>query len=234
LKFEIVDTGIGIPKKIQNQLFEKFSQADTSTTRKYGGSGLGLSICKSLVKLMGGEIGVKSSKGQGSTFWFTIRAKDASENFIEQYLKPETGKSRVELLDHYKMLFKDKNILIAEDNKVNQVVIRNLIKKMDINYHIVEDGQQAYDYVCENHGKVDLILMDCEMPELDGYEATVLIRKWEEEKQLKRLPIVALTAHALEEHKKKSLEVGMDDHISKPLDIKNFCQSLAKLFDIEE
>ena len=365
LKFEVKDTGIGIPDNQKSKLFAKFSQADSSTTRKYGGTGLGLAICKQLSELFGGEIGLISEENIGTTFWFTARVSEASDDFInENYMSrvslknikvlfvddspafidsaketamawgmsvetafsaeeclqklseayeqgiifdiisldmlmpgktgiecaeiinqnPVYKKSKILLLTSMETL-PDKNILanagvnqalqkpasasflletflqllgdrsniekqmknqpldymqyfdklsgkvavVAEDNITNQVVIKKMLDKLGVSVTIANDGKQAYQLVKEKHSELDFILMDCEMPNMDGYQTTRMIRDWEENQRHEPLPIIALTAHALIEYREKAMESGMDSHISKPVNIKGLGETLVEV-----
>lgn len=206
LRFEVLDTGIGIPKNKQASLFNPFTQADASTARKYGGTGLGLSICRQLVELMGGEIGVVSTPDVGSCFWFKIPCvlgSSKTEESQPQQLMPSTPHNL--------------KVLVVEDNKVNIKVITHILKREAIDPDIAERGAIAIKMLKEN--TYDLILMDCEMPEMDGYQTTQAIRKWECENQKEPTLIYALSAHALEEHRQRSTAVGMDGHLSKPIQI---------------
>lgn len=207
----VSDTGLGISKSRANALFEAFEQADTSTSREYGGSGLGLTICKQLVRLMEGEIGVNSEVGQGSTFWFIVPISLVTKpkQIIppKKLMSPTNGKKS---LDQF-------NIMLVEDNQVNQIVAKGLLTKLGVDPIVVDSGEKALDYVKQNHLNLDLIFMDCEMPGMDGFECTKLIREYESLCQLNALPIYALTAHAMREHIDKCLAVGMDGHVPKPI-----------------
>jgi len=204
LRFDVTDTGIGIAPDVKEKLFKSFSQGDISTTRKYGGTGLGLAISKRLVEFMKGEIGVDSIPEQGSTFWFTIPLNPAQS---ENHDVEETAPSPTSLN------FKNTHILIAEDNDVNQQVIVSMLKKLGVNnITIANNGLDVLNKLEKNSYSV--IFMDCEMPEMDGYETTRHIRQ----KYKKHIPIVAMTAHALQGDKEKCLEAGMDDYIAKPID----------------
>ncbi len=353
LRFEVTDTGIGLTPEQCEKLFSPFSQADASTTRKYGGTGLGLSISKKLAELLGGDIGVHSEYGMGSTFWFTVLCQTASSEFIEDHYVPLSllkgkrillGDESVEFLEFireqatawgmevdaayhsgeilnkvrqakieqraydiiaidYAMpvmsgldiattlhregvtngsililftalkeapsaenlaaagvtlalqkpssarlmrdallaafderagaqgakaprsatslqkLFEEKHVLVAEDNTVNQLVIRGLLAKLGVKVDIACDGLEATMCYQKNPHHYDLILMDCEMPNMDGYQATRCIREWEREKGISGIAIVALTAQAMHEHQEKALAVGMNGHLSKPIDV---------------
>ncbi len=328
LKFEVQDTGIGMNEEQIERLFHQYAQADTSIARKYGGTGLGLTISKSLAELMGGTIGVSSKLGEGSSFWFSavmtvateakqISNKTSAENLllisndpIATRFLPELFKSTgytlevltdllsVGMLDpsyfssfdktilywaeeesklnkflpqlHHKLngapayvitdISKEKivgnpvvmssplhrnklihnlvknqgsnftpsaiaqhsslacNVLVAEDNPVNQIVLKGFLKRNNVNYTFVEDGEKAVALFKSANMKFDLILMDCEMPVMDGYQATAHIRAWEAEKSLARTPIVALTAHAMQEYRDKARDADMDDYLTKPVD----------------
>lgn len=351
LRFEVRDTGIGLTPAQVSKLFQAFSQADSTTTRKFGGTGLGLSISKHLAELMGGEIGVRSEPGKGSTFWFTIHSEEADKNFIEQHYVPvsvlkgrkvllvddsaefvqvlkeqaeswgmravvayygeqalqylneaaEAGdpfelvsldmnmpgltgmevanamQGRVELRNIRRILLtamrlvperqklldagiatamqkpasaralkeaflnllsnetnnansktqqplsmpiKGCRILVAEDNSVNQMVVKNMLKKLGADCDIAANGQEAIKLFTQAERPYDIILMDCEMPEMDGYDATLAIRAFEKSKNLPQVPIIALTAHAMREHQDRCREVGMNDHMSKPIEMR--------------
>lgn len=364
LKFEVKDTGIGISKDQIPKLFSHFSQADSSTTRKYGGTGLGLTICKQLTELLRGEIGIISEKNVGSTFWFTAKVSLASKNFIKHNFiptislknkkilfvddspafietakeiatawgmdvetafsaeegldklhkahnnktlfdiisldnsmpgksglecaeiinnNPDYAKSKILLLSSMEILpdksaltkigidkaiqkpasasflletlltllgkggfvnqqakkqsqnyeqylekLSGKKILVAEDNPTNQIVIKKMLENLGLSSEILTDGEQIYTYVKENHSKLDFILMDCEMPVMDGYQTTQMIRTWEKNQQLDPLPIIALTAHALKEYRDKALNSGMNSYITKPINMKTLGKTLVE------
>lgn len=205
LLFEVTDTGIGISKEQQQNLFSPFTQADPTTSRKYGGTGLGLSICKQLVELMGGRIGVTSKLDEGSRFWFKLPCVITEPKVTSA--TPKATPSEDQQLQ----------VLVVEDNRVNIKVIKALLKREGIEPMVAERGIQAIEMVQEH--AFDLVFMDCEMPEMDGFETTMAIRKWENEHKRKPLPIYALTAHALEEHRQRSFAAGMDGHLSKPIQV---------------
>lgn len=216
-KFSITDSGIGLSKEAQSKLFQSYTQADKSTARKYGGTGLGLTICKNLVGLMKGEIGVESEEGNGSTFWFKIPLPEANE----------TPKDQGELLiEELSRTLKGVNILVAEDNSVNQLIIKKILGKYGMNCQIAKNGEDAFQNYTE--ADFDFVLMDCEMPVLNGYEATEKIRQWESQNGNERTPIVALTANVMKEQQDKCLAVGMDSHLAKPLDQEQLLSTLAR------
>ncbi|GLS24777.1 ATP-binding protein [Marinibactrum halimedae] len=218
LQFEIRDTGIGIPKDVQEKIFEKFEQADTSTTREFGGSGLGLNICKKLIELFSGEIWVKSQPNKGSCFFIQL-----------PFSVSEKNKNSEKHKKHPNLNFSHYRILVAEDNAVNQKVIAAMLKKFAIDYTIVEDGEQAVEIACQKHSNYNLILMDCEMPKMDGYNATTQIRNWEKQHHVNPITICALTSHAMTEHQEKCLAAGMNHHLAKPVTLNSLQQFLLSI-----
>ncbi len=203
IRFSIRDSGIGISPENQTNLFDSFSQADASTTRKFGGTGLGLAISHKLTSLMGGELEVKSELGRGSEFHFTLTLENAkSQEDLEK--APETlGTEPL-----------NAKVLLAEDNKVNQLVAKKILKKWGCEVDCVGTGIEALKAAEKSF--YDAILMDCQMPEMDGFEATKKIRKFEEGTG-NRIPVIALTANAMKGDREKCLESGMDDFVAKPL-----------------
>lgn len=199
--FEVTDQGIGIPEIALQQMFLPFSQADASTTRKFGGTGLGLSICKQLVGIMSGEIGVFSAVGTGSTFWFKLPLPVSTKKIVSS--------AEVKPLNSDKL-----RILVAEDNSVNQMIVRVMLEKMGHTITLVGNGIEAIEAL--ELAPYDLILMDCQMPEMDGYQATKTIRS-ELSKKYKDIHIIAMTANALDGDREKCLMAGMNDYISKPM-----------------
>ncbi|RLT88687.1 MAG: hybrid sensor histidine kinase/response regulator [Ketobacter sp. GenoA1] len=211
--FQVKDTGIGISRDVQNNLFTPFTQADSSTTRRYGGTGLGLSICKELVHIMNGDIGVDSETGKGSTFWFHCRFEVGknSDLPLDNQRVPramETTSAPMNL-----------KLLVAEDNEVNRVVVKGLVTKLGIVAEFATNGKEALEYYQDHHHELDVVLMDCEMPEMDGYAATRCIREFEMNNRLPRKPIIAVTAHAVGESRELCLQAGMDEYITKPIRI---------------
>lgn len=212
LRFEIQDTGIGISDEHQQKLFKQFEQAESSTTRKYGGTGLGLSINQRLANLMGGDVGVTSKVGQGSTFWFTICLKRGS--FNNEAIKTKTL---------HQLPRKDADILLVEDNEINQQVASALLEDANLKVHIANNGAEAVQMVMQQH--YDLILMDMQMPVMDGLEATKKIRQL---KVGEAVPIIAMTANAFIEDRQRCLEAGMNDFVAKPVEPKLLYSKLAE------
>ena len=218
LRFEISDTGIGMTEEQRAQLFKAFSQADDSTTRRYGGTGLGLVISKQLVELMGGEIGVESAPGMGSTFFFTLLLGKQQENprgalsmpAVPSYVGLSSANNQRPRQPEKQP---NASILVAEDTLVNQMVAVELLKRRGFRTEVVTNGAAAVESV--SHASYLAVLMDIQMPEIDGYEATAEIRK--NEGTERHTPIIAMTAHALQGDREKALSAGMDDYISKPI-----------------
>jgi len=206
VRVAVRDTGIGIAPEAQAAMFEPFTQADASTTRRYGGTGLGLAIARRLVEAMGGQIGMESAPGQGSTFWLTLRL---ARNGAAEDVNPAAPPARA-------MPGRRGRVLVAEDNAINRLVVVGLLQSLGCEVETVEDGRQAAEAVGRGH--YDLVLMDLHMPELDGFAATAAIRRREgADGQGRHTPIVALTADALAGDAEKSRAAGMDDHLAKPL-----------------
>ena len=210
IQISVSDTGIGISREQQERIFNLFEQAESSTTRKYGGTGLGLSISRSIVDLMGGRIWVKSEQGKGSTFYFDVKMESGPER--EQ--APDGEKTQPELTG----IFSGKRVLLAEDVEINREIVKYLLKPSKIEIDYAENGKEAVKMFCEAGGNYDLILMDIQMPEMDGYEATRRIRSLNLP-HAKKIPIIAKSANVLREDRKKCLESGMNNHIGKPLDL---------------
>ncbi len=219
IRFDIEDTGIGIPVDKQEAIFESFSQADGSTTRKFGGTGLGLTITKSLAEILGGSITVQSEPSKGSIFSLMIPAglDVASQPLLgEAYMKEYTQESSETAEENYVG-----NILVAEDNPSNQKLIEILLKRMGLKVTLVDDGQQAVDEVMTQ--SFDLVFMDMQMPVMNGYEVTELLRKKE-----MTVPIVALTANAMKQDEQECLDAGCDGYLAKPVDRKKLSKMLGK------
>ena len=206
LQFLVQDEGIGMSSQQIDRLFQPFMQADSSLTRRFGGTGLGLSISKRLAKLLGGDISVQSREGKGSTFQVTIAPKIIT-------VQPQAAHSGIILLSNEEKPLEGRNILLVEDGKVNQIVISTQLKDAGAYVQIAENGQLALDAVDARDTEFDLILMDMQMPVMDGYEATRRLRKQGFSK-----PIIAVTAHALSGDCEKTMEMGCDAYISKPIE----------------
>lgn len=217
LRIAVRDTGIGIASESQANLFRPFSQADGSITRRFGGTGLGLVICKRLVELMGGTIGVTSSLAQGSEFWLEVELRVVQETVQKSSVtvampagaSGSFSSSREEALPTPLA-----RVLLVEDNLVNQMVAQGQLRTIGCAVDVAANGTEALTAIEKGH--YDLVLMDCMMPEMDGYEATRRVRAREHETQARRLPIIALTANALNGELEKCKEAGMDDHLPKP------------------
>ncbi|MDB6151858.1 MAG: ATPase [Chthoniobacteraceae bacterium] len=207
LRFSITDEGIGIAPEAQAHIFEAFVQADDSITSHYGGTGLGLSICRQLAGLMGGEIGLESVPGNGATFWFTIRFRAASQ----MPLPPEPVEEFDEM--SIRLAGRPLRILLAEDNRVNRMVAIHQLQAIGCQVESVENGRAALEIL--ERESFDIIFMDCQMPVMDGYSATIEIRR-REEASSNHTWIIAVTANAMDGERERCLEVGMDDYLSKP------------------
>jgi len=221
MRFTVRDTGIGIPQEKQQLIFEAFRQADGSTTRKYGGTGLGLAICSRLVEMMGGSIQVASEVGSGSTFSFTAKLGIASHASATKPTDSASLKNMLEVVGT-----RDRSavpvrlhILLAEDNPVNQRLAMRLLERRGHHVVLASSGREAIDWA--ERKRFDLILMDVQMPDMDGLEATATIRA-REKLSGGRTPIVALTAHAMKGDRERCFEAGMDNYINKPIDATTF------------
>ena len=204
IRFSVADTGIGLTTEQQSKLFQAFHQADGSTSRKYGGTGLGLSISKKLTELMGGQIGVESVVGKGSCFWFTI-----------PYEAGEIGESKnVKSLNNVDAELAGGSVLVVEDNAVNQMVVVNQLETLGFSCMTANNGFEALEALAAHH--FDIVLMDCHMPEMDGFEATARIRNMRGPNA--KVPIIALTASAMANDKERCLDAGMNDYITKPIE----------------
>jgi signal transduction histidine kinase/ActR/RegA family two-component response regulator len=222
---KITDTGIGISKEQQNRLFSAFGQAESGTTRKYGGTGLGLVISKRIIKLMGGIIWIESELGKGSQFIFTIKAqKCMGEPEIEQHKNDLPSKN----IDN---IFSGKKLLLVEDVEINREIMLSLLEESGLFIDCAENGKDALIMVASAPDRYNCIFMDVQMPQMDGYEATRCIRMLEAEwkknnAQYKRIPIIAMTANVFKEDIDACIAAGMDDHLGKPLDIEEVFEKL--------
>ncbi len=212
LRFSVTDTGIGIPKGMQPRLFSAFIQVDSSTTRKFGGTGLGLAISKQLVELMGGQIGLESEEGRGSTFWFTAGFEKGAPVPLPETPVDQPGDAPIRAAGPGSQAA-SLRILLAEDNKTNQLVAQVLLDKLGCRVDTVGNGREAVEAL--RLQPYDLVLMDCQMPEMDGFEATREIRRMEGPGR--HTPVIAMTANAMKEDRERCLASGMDDYLSKPV-----------------
>ncbi len=204
VRFSVRDTGIGLSAQQIARLFVNFSQAEVSTARQYGGTGLGLAICRNLAELMGGGVGVESEPGRGSTFWFTARLRIGGHPDLRRRHEPtqaELGSLR------------GKRVLLVEDNEINQEIARELLQDLGLLVDIAADGRQGVAQV--QRARYDVVLMDMQMPVMDGVQATLAIRSRPE---FDRLPIVAMTANAMEADRQKCVDAGMNDFLGKPFE----------------
>ncbi len=219
LLFQVADTGVGIPAEKQQIIFDPFRQADGSTARRYGGTGLGLTISARLVDVMGGRIRVESAPGKGSTFLFTVRLAPVSAAERAQLQREFRASAPTGRIGDRRSL----RILVAEDNAVNQKLVAEILSREGHAVTVVGDGREAVAAATSN--SFDLVLMDVQMPAMDGYEATAAIRKAE---RGRHTPIVAMTAHSMKGDEEKCIEVGMDDYLSKPIDFAHLKAMLEK------
>lgn len=229
LRCEVKDTGIGIAADNVDKIFDKFVQADSTMTRKFGGTGLGLTITKELITLMNGDIGVHSQEGEGAIFWFEVPFTP-SDNVKAEGIK--NGHADDSAVYESAIPAAQARFLVAEDQIMNQAFVKKLFSNFGIeHYDIVEDGVQALSHLKSN--EYDVILMDCHMPNMNGYDATRAIRKLDS--SVKRdIPIVAMTANAMSEDESKCLACGMNAYISKPVDVQVFCDTLAPWVRFDE
>ena len=221
LRFTVQDTGIGLSPGQSERLFEEFTQADGSTTRQYGGTGLGLTISRRVVELMGGTIWVDSAQGVGSQFHFTARFPRADP--------PPAARpgSTVQQRGHAEHDFSDLRVLLMEDHPVNQQLIVELMQGQGAEVEVAANGKEGLEMVRSRPlAYYDIVLMDLQMPVMDGYEATRILRR---DPQHAQLPIFAMTAHAMAEEKQRCMALGMNGHLSKPIDPEILFETLAQL-----
>ena len=219
MRIAVCDTGIGIPVEKRALLFQQFSQLDVSTTRRFGGSGLGLSICRSLVELMDGNIALESEAGKGSKFWFDVPLGiPEAVSAILDSPQDRSSPAKVNL----------QRVLLAEDNLVNQKVAVALLSRLGCQCDLASNGVEAVEFSARGH--YDAILMDCFMPEIDGYEATRRIRAREScaSGPPRHIPIIAMTANAMRSDRERCLSAGMDDYLAKPVSVESLAAVLSR------
>ncbi|MFP5383551.1 MAG: 7TM diverse intracellular signaling domain-containing protein [Gammaproteobacteria bacterium] len=216
LAFTVTDTGTGIPEELQPRLFEAFAQGDSSTNRRYGGTGLGLAITKQLVELMGGSIGFRSTPAVGTTFTFTIPVRTGASGSWQQ-IPAESG-----------VLARPLCLLVVDDNLVNLQVAGGMLRKLGHEVDTVESAGPAIEKLFSGHRQYDAVFMDCEMPVMDGFTATRQIRERERQERRRAMPIIALTAHAFAEKIDACRAAGMDDHLAKPLNLRQLDEVLRR------
>ncbi|MBT5514283.1 MAG: response regulator, partial [Rhodospirillaceae bacterium] len=220
LQFEVVDTGIGIQADHQDGLFQDFAQLDASTARKYEGTGLGLAISKRLTELMGGEIGVKSIDGKGSIFWFTVHGRPSNM---------EVATTTEAISEKEYRATRSLDILLAEDNDLNQMIMTAVLSKFDHHITVADNGRAAVEAVSKDD--FDLILMDIRMPEMDGPDATRTIRQQPNSKA--GIPIITVTADAVVENRQDYFDAGMNACTTKPINLPELLDAINRVLDEE-
>ena len=223
LHFTVTDTGIGLSEESRQRLFAPFSQADSSITRRFGGTGLGLALSRELVRLMGGEIWCESELGQGASFHFTIQLEldrgAEQRRQAEAARTPSAGERKAAVAERLRGM----RILLAEDNDLNQLLVKELLNKVGLTARVASDGQEALDFL--DRESFDLVLMDVQMPVMDGLTAT---RKIREQERFRNLPVIAMTAHAMTGDRQRTLEAGMNEHLTKPITPKDLFACLIR------
>ncbi len=217
LRFSVIDTGVGVPTTELDRIFDPFMQADATMTRRYGGTGLGLAISKHIVASLGGMIGVESVEGRGSTFYFTVP------------LEVESSGDTSLASDGEENQYPGIQVLLVEDNPVNQFLTVTQLEQLGVATDVVNDGREAVERLCEQGHQYDLVLMDCEMPVMDGFEATRTIRHWEAQQGRQPMAIYALTAHVLAENNEACATAGMDGRLTKPIRINDYYPVLDEI-----
>ncbi|RLC19239.1 MAG: hybrid sensor histidine kinase/response regulator [Deltaproteobacteria bacterium] len=231
VRFSVTDTGIGIPKERSDRLFKSFSQVDDSTTRKYGGTGLGLAISKQLAELMGGEIGVESEAGKGSTFSFTAYLEKQPRSTRQESPEIQARETSQLPLDTprrpvHDMSKQDIRILLVEDNEVNQMVAQAILNRLGLRADIADNGLKAVNTL--KTAPYDIVFMDVQMPEMDGLEATKVIRDPQSGVLNPEVPVIAMTAHVMREDRDLCIQAGMNDYLSKPIRAQKILDVLEK------
>jgi hypothetical protein len=217
IEFYVSDTGIGIPLHRQNAIFDRFVQADLSDVRAFEGAGLGLSITKAYVEMLNGELWVKSEEKKGSVFYFTLPYLKAQTRVEELFITSKPNNKRSS---------KDLKVLIVDDDKTSEILVTLAVQPFSRDVLLANRGHQAIE-ICRQHPDIDLILMDIKMPDMDGYETTSHIRKFNE-----KVVIIAQTAFGLADEKEKALEIGCNDFIMKPINIEQLKKLIARYFEI--
>jgi signal transduction histidine kinase/CheY-like chemotaxis protein len=215
IRFSVSDSGIGIHKKHQEKIFESFTQADANTTRKFGGSGLGITISEKILQMMKSKLYVESEFGKGSTFWFDVQLERSS--FVPK------NKSNVKYAESYSL--PNTQILLAEDNKINQMVAKRFLERWNANVTLVNNGKEAYQHAM--HNDYDIILMDLDMPIMDGYQATFLIKE-----NLPNIPVIALTAASFEDMNEYLIKKGFVDVVQKPFMPDELYKKISSVLDL--
>jgi len=218
LQFSVSDTGIGMNEETQSRVFQAFAQADGSVSRKYGGTGLGLTICRQLAELMGGQLSLSSQSGKGSTFQLNLPVTMSHTSNQLPHADDDTSPHRPR--------FSGIKVLVAEDNPINQKLLRYMLENLGVSVQVTDDGKAAFELL--DSIQVDLVLMDCQMPEWDGLTATRAVREREQQQNRARMPIIALTANAMPGYDKTCREAGMDDYLVKPMKEENLAQALIR------
>lgn len=216
LRFSVQDSGIGLSEEQMAKLFQPFQQADASTSRQFGGTGLGLAICRELVEAMGGVIGVDSQPQQGACFWFRVTL-------------PSMPGGELASAQDDRVSLAGLRVLVAEDNPVNTLVVKGMLERLGVSVQCVENGVQALSEYQTNANAIDAILMDCEMPEMDGFAAAAAIREWETREARSPVTIIALTAHSLGDFSARCQSSGMDKYLMKPPTVTALRESLGSL-----
>jgi CheY-like chemotaxis protein len=218
LRIQVKDSGIGVTKEQQVRLFASFQQAENDTSRKFGGTGLGLAISKSIVEAMGGKIWIESGFGSGSAFSFTVQSRRGGETEVES-----RGAPAAVYMDG---IFEGRHALLAEDVDINREIVTALLEETRLEFDCAGNGAEALQLFCDNPEKYDIILMDVQMPKMDGFEATRRIRA-ADAPRAKTIPIVAMTANVFKEDVDSCLAAGMNDHVGKPLNIDEVLTKLS-------